>query len=97
MLPIFFGIAAFDSVHFPSPLVVHDPARPLLQEPLTVAPASGVWPPSWMVTVTTAVQAVCWLAPTRSRSPTCIVLTTVTGLLCAFVPAELSETVSVTL
>src|SRR5688572_7907604 len=46
MLPIFLGIAAFDSVHWPSPLVVHDPARPLLQEPLTVAPASGAWPPS---------------------------------------------------
>src|SRR5688572_19571602 len=43
MLPIFFGIAAFESVHWPSPLVVHDPVRPLLQEPVTVAPASGVW------------------------------------------------------
>ena len=42
MLPIFFGIAAFDSAHWPSPLVVHDPATPLLQEPVTVAPASGV-------------------------------------------------------
>ena len=59
MLPIFFGIAAFDSLHWPSRLVVHDPVRPLLQDPLTKAPASGVCPPPWMVTVTTAVQAVC--------------------------------------
>ena len=59
MLPIFFGIAAFDSRHWPTPLVVHDPVGPLLQEPLTVAPMSGVWSPSWIVTVTTAVQAVC--------------------------------------
>jgi hypothetical protein len=93
----FLAIAAAASVHRPLPLVVHEPARPLLHVPVTVAFDRGACAPSCTVTVTDALHVLCCALAAPSRSPACTVgEATITFAECAVVAPPLSVTVSVT-
>lgn len=96
-LPTLRGMAAADREHWPFQLVVHEPAAPVLHDPVTVAFASGPCNASCNIRVTAAVHVLCCAAAEPSRSPTWRVgALTVTLAACAVAEPPLSATVSVT-
>src|SRR3972149_4397391 len=64
------------TLHLPLLPVVQEavPLAPLLQVPLTVALATGLWFASCTVMVTLAVHPPFWLVLNRSKSPMCMVV-----------------------
>ena len=64
------------TLHWPLVPVVQEavPVIPLLQEPLTVAFATGLWLTSCTVMVTLAVHLPLWLLFVPSKSPICMVV-----------------------
>ena len=72
-LPAPLGIPLTFTVHWPLLPVIQEavPLAPLLQVPLTVALATGVWFPLCTLMVTLAVHWLPWRLLAPSRSPIC--------------------------